>query len=101
MLGAIVFLLFYILNFEPEPYIIPNDPYRELYDNVNKKKDDLEQQVNDLKIKYDLQVKKFDSLEVIKKQIKIIYVTKSSQIDTIGYNGIVDEFKSIFAKNIH
>jgi hypothetical protein len=84
---------------EPDPIPVFNEPYKELYDALAKERENMVKEINELKISSEKQGKIIDSLEAVKKQIKYIYVTKVREIDTLNSNGIVNEFKGIFAKS--
>lgn len=95
LFGILIGYVFY--STEPTSQV-DNEPYKQLYDALASERAEIITQINDLKTKNDIQAKKIDSLEAVKKQIKIIYVTKVREIDTLNSNGIVNEFKGIFAK---
>ena len=96
VLGALICFL-YIKSKEVK-YVFDEDKINQKIDSLNRENDTLNQKIN----QYDKKIKDYqnniDSLQLIKQQIKTIYVTKNKQIDTASVPYIIDKFKGIFAK---
>jgi len=57
-----------------------------------------ERKIDSLMVLIQNNKKQLDEIQKSKQEIRLVYVEKDAKIDTLGYVGIVNMFKSIFAK---
>jgi outer membrane lipopolysaccharide assembly protein LptE/RlpB len=103
IVGVILSLLFFYYLISEAKSINNQSPENEYLEKQKKLNEikiiQLQNKVDSLNLSIQKRSKEIITIQTTKKQLEYVYTNKIKEVDNLNVNGIVDQFKIIFAKS--